>query len=99
MSLCSSKSQGCRDMPHPLLRSEWHAWLPATAEASRYYGSPCPTHITQRDQVSRMVGSWNAVKSLCASGCMYAVRVEIPSLSSDRIWIECAFQRPSAPRL
>ncbi len=50
-------------------------------------------------QVSRMVGSWNAVKSLWASGCMNAVKVAIPSLSSDKSWIECAFHRPSAPRV
>ena len=63
--------------------------LPAAAEA----------YLAQNHQASRMVGNWNAVKSLWASGCMNAMKVAIPSLSSDRSCSECAFQRPSAPRV
>jgi hypothetical protein len=55
--------------------------------------------LVQTHQASRTAGSWNAAKSPWTSGCMNAVKVAIPSPSSDRSCSECAFQRPWAPRV
>jgi len=66
---------------------------PETANSSR----PRPA-LDGSSQASRTVGNWNATKSFWASGCMNIVSAAIPSWFSARSWMECAFQRLSAPR-